>query len=71
VIRFAHLGVLIVVLLWLSSVIWAVTDIFRAKGLRKSDRISWCIAAVVLPVVGATSWAIMRRRRLRKEQSVR
>jgi|GEM_PF-6772839 len=58
-----HVGVLFGALMCVVAAVWAVIDVIRAPGLRPTERAVWCVAVLLVPIVGPAVWLMLRRRR--------
>ena len=65
---FSSLWLLVGALVALCAVIWAVVDIAKSPWLKTADRVVWIIIVVVLPLIGAASWMLMRGGLAKREE---
>lgn len=52
----------------IAVLIWALVDIMRSPWLQTTDRVIWVVIVVLLPLVGAAAWLIMRGMVTRREE---
>jgi len=44
--------------LWIAALVIAVTTLMRARRLSTRTRVLWCLAMIVIPLLGAITWLI-------------
>ena len=57
---YSHVWILLAALVLLAVAVWAVVDVARSPWLTTADRVIWLIIVIVLPLVGAAAWLLMR-----------
>ncbi|MCU1509483.1 MAG: hypothetical protein JWQ12_1748 [Glaciihabitans sp.] len=65
---FWHLIVVVAMLALLVGVVIAITQTLRDNRLRTSDKATWIVVLLVLPVIGLGSWLIIRGMNARKNR---
>jgi drug/metabolite transporter (DMT)-like permease len=64
---YAHPAILAVLVVYAIAVLWAVIVTIRDRRIRRSDKVVWAGALVILPAVGLVAWLILRLVRRQKK----